>query len=387
MTVDSQGETKSFDIARTLRTVLLAMLPGVVVAIWFLGLGVLLNIVLAALFALAFEAFALWLRDIRIQGSGAIPPFNKGGLGGIFRTSSNLQTRKIPRSLREPPPLSNGANPSHETIFAPQPALFSGELATQLLDGSALITAALIALAVPPSTPWWIILIACATAILLGKHCYGGLGQNIFNPAMTGYALVLLAFPAQLAHWPAIAPQLDGYTSATVLDTFKQNNSFTVADWWRTHAQFGDWGGYGWEWINLAFLGGGLFLLWQKIFSWHIPVAILATLGLCAAALYDNGSSASAGSPLFHWLSGATMLGAFFVATDPATAASTPLGRLLYGALIGVLVFAIRHAGHYADGVAFAVLGANAAALLLDKIDARALRGFFKRADDPADER
>jgi electron transport complex protein RnfD len=268
----------------------------------------------------------------------------------------------------------------------PQPSFFSGEAVKQLLDGSALITAALIALALPPFAPWWIILLACATAILLGKHCYGGLGQNIFNPAMAGYALVLLAFPAQLAHWPQIAQQFDGYTSATVLDTFKQNHALTVADWWRTHPQFGQWGGYGWEWINLAFLGGGLFLLQQKIFSWHIPVAMLATLGLCAAAFYDNGSSASAGSPLFHWLSGATMLGAFFVATDPATAASTRLGRLLYGALIGALVFAIRHAGHYADGVAFAVLGANAVALLLDRIDAHKLRGLLKPAGGPNDE-
>jgi electron transport complex protein RnfD len=269
----------------------------------------------------------------------------------------------------------------------PQPAFFSGEAAKRLLDGSALITAALIALALPPFAPWWIILFACAAAMLVGKHCYGGLGQNIFNPAMTGYALVLLAFPAQLAHWPQIVPQLDGYTSATVLDTFKQNHALTVADWWRMHPQFGQWGGYGWEWINLAFLGGGLFLLQQKIFSWHIPVAMLVTLGLCAAAFYDNGSSASAGSPLFHWLSGATMLGAFFVATDPATAANTRLAKLLYGALIGALVFAMRHAGHYADGVAFAVVGANAAALLLDKIDVQKLRGLLKPADRPTDER
>lgn len=358
---------KSFDIARTLRTVLLTMLPGIVVAIWFLGLGVLLNIVLASVFALAFEALALWLRSSQPQGDGVFPPFEKGGLGGISRVRGNLQVREIPRSLRELPAFSKGAN--------------------ALVDGSALITAALIALALPPFAPWWIILIACAAAILLAKHCFGGLGQNIFNPAMTGYALVLLAFPAQLAQWPQIASQLDGYTSATVLDTFKQNHAFTVADWWRAHAQFGQWGGYGWEWINLAFLGGGLVLLQQKIFSWHIPVAMLATLGLCAAAFYDNGSSASAGSPLFHWLSGATMLGAFFVATDPATAASKPLGRILYGALIGALVFAIRHAGHYADGVAFAVLAANAAALLLDRIDAQALRRFAKPAAGSTDER
>lgn len=309
--------TKQFDIARTMRAVLLAMLPGIVVTIWFLGAGVAFNIILAALFSIGFETLALYLR-------------------------------------KEP-------------------------IIPQLRDGSVLITALLLSLALPPFAPWWIILCGCAGAILLGKHCYGGLGQNIFNPAMTGYVLMLLAFPAQLAHWPVPTPRFDGYTMATALDTFHQNKAFTVQAWWQSHAQFGQWGGYGWEWINLAFLGGGLYLLWQKIFSWHIPVAMLAALGFCAAMFYDNGSSASAGSPLYHWLTGATMLGAFFIATDPATAATTPISRLIYGALIGVLIFAIRTWGHYPDGVAFAVLFANGATLLLDKLNPDIFARLYRR--------
>lgn len=299
--------SKSLDTQRVMLRVLLAMLPGIAVSVVYLGPGVLVNILLAALFASVFEWFAQYLRGRQ-------------------------------RALRKQ-------------------------------DGSVWISAALLGLAIPPLSPWWIVLIAAAGAILLAKHAYGGLGQNLFNPAMAGYALVLVLFPAQLSgHWPAPEGQFDGHTMATALDVFKQNHAQTVAEWWRTHPQFGDWGGYGWEWINLAFLCGGFYLLQQKIFTWHVPVFLLATLGLLAALFYDNGSSGSAGSPLYHGFSGATMLGAFFVATDPVTAPGSARARMLYGALIGALIFLIRAAGQYPDGIAFAVLLANAATPLLDRL-------------------
>lgn len=311
------------DIRRTMRLVLLAVLPGVFVATMLLGLGVAVNILLAMVFALACEAPALRLRR---------------------------------ESVRE-----------------------------RLQDGSAIVTALLIALTLPPFTPWWTLLLACAIAILLAKHAFGGLGQNPFNPAMSGYAVALLLFPAQLAHWPQTT--FDGITMATALDTFRQNHAFTVDAWWQSHGQFGRWGATDFEWINLAFLAGGLFLLQQKIISWHIPAALLGALGLCAAAYYDNGSSASGGSPLYHWLSGGTMLAAFFIATDPATAASTTRGKLAYGALIGVLIFAMRQRGGYPDGIAFAVLFGNAAALLLDRLDGIDFARLYRRnpTDDPHD--
>lgn len=313
---------QKFDSAQTMRQVVLALLPGIGIAIGFLGWGVLFNIVLAALCAALCEALALFARK-----------------------------RPIKSTLR---------------------------------DGSVLITAALLGLALPPFAPWWLILCGATVAMLLAKHAYGGLGKNSFNPAMVGYIAVLLTFPAQLAHWPAIAQPLDGYTMATALDAFKQNRAFTVADWWHAHAQFGRWGGYGWEWINLAFLGGGLYLLQQKIIGWQIPAAMLLALGFSAAVFYDNGSSASGGSPLFHWLSGATMLGAFFIATDPVTAAKTNRGKLCYGALIGILVYTIRRWGHYADGIAFAVLLGNAVAPLLDKLTAH--KFFAARTRDNSSE-
>jgi len=300
---------KKSDTQHFMLRVVLAMLPGVATSIALLGIGVLTNLLQTVLFSVAFELLAQYQRQ------QALP-------------------------LRRQ-------------------------------DGSVLITAILLGLALPPLTPWWILLIASASAILLAKHAYGGLGHNVFNPAMAGYALVLVLFPSFVAtHWPAPNASFDGATMATALDVFKQNRGFTVDEWWRAHAQFGSWGGKDWEWINLAFLAGGLFLLQQKIFTWHTPACLLATLALLAALFYDNGSSNSAGSPLYHCFSGATMLGAFFVATDPVTAPATLRARMIYGALIGALIFAIRAGGHYADGIAFAVLLMNAVAPLLDRCPA-----------------
>ena len=139
-----------------------------------------------------------------------------------------------------------------------------------------------------------------------------------------------------------------------------------VEDLWRQNPQFGRWAGVGWEWANLAFLAGGLWMLYLRIFTWHAPVAMLASLGLLAAIFYDGGSSASGGSPLFHLLSGATMLGAFFIVTDPVSGATSTRGRLLFGIGVGILVYVIRAWGGYPDGVAFAVLLMNLAAPTID---------------------
>jgi electron transport complex protein RnfD len=137
-------------------------------------------------------------------------------------------------------------------------------------------------------------------------------------------------------------------------------------DLWSQTPQFGRWAGIGWEWANLAFLAGGLWLLYQRVFTWHAPVAMLASLALLAAVFYDGGSSASGGSPLFHLLSGASMFGAFFIVTDPVTSAVSVRGRLIYGALAGALIYIIRVRGNYPDAVAFAVLIMNFAAPFID---------------------
>jgi Na+-translocating ferredoxin:NAD+ oxidoreductase subunit D len=256
-----------------------------------------------------------------------------------------------------------------------------------LKDCSALVTAFLLCIALPPYSPWWLIAIGIASAILLAKHLYGGLGYNPFNPAMVGYVILLISFPVQMTSWapprglgemPGLLDALracftpalyDGVTMATPLDLLNQNiasNSLLIEELWQQNPQFGQWAGVGWEWVNVAFLAGGAWLLYQRIFTWHAPLAMLAALSLMAALFYDGGSSASGGSPLFHLLSGATMFGAFFIVTDPVTSTVSLRGRLIYGALIGVLIYVIRVRGNYPDAVAFSVLIMNFAAPFID---------------------
>ncbi len=258
-----------------------------------------------------------------------------------------------------------------------------------LRDYSAVVTAVLLAVALPPTAPWWLGLCGIFFAIVIAKHLYGGLGYNPFNPAMVGYAALLLAFPVPMTRWllPAGVTQalpdigtsfalfldhdihtgIDAYTGATPLDKFRQHHALLVSEFWKGTAVMGQWSGVGWEWVNAGFLGGGLYLLHKKIISWHIPLSFLLAMTLLAALFYDGGSSQSHGSPLMHLFGGATMLGAFFIATDPVTAATTTRGKLVYGALVGSVVFVIRAFGAYPDGVAFAVLIGNLAAPLIDR--------------------
>jgi electron transport complex protein RnfD len=310
-----------------MQQVILATLPGVFALTWFFGWGTIINILWASIVALSCEAAIL--------------------------------------SIRKRP------------------------LAFYLGDYSAVVTAVLIGIALPPYAPWWIVLVGTAFAIIIAKQLYGGMGFNPFNPAMVGYVVLLVSFPVEMTSWApplntvegqaalpgpisaflynfGFAPKPDALTMATPLDLLKQNNALMMDDMWATYPQFGLLGGRGWEWVNAGFLLGGLYLLARRIFTWHAPISMLLSLTLCSAMFYDNGSSASTGSPLFHLFSGATMLGAFFIATDPVTSAVSNRGRIIYGALIGVLVFAIRAWGNYPDAVAFAVLLMNFAAPFVD---------------------
>ena len=303
---------------RVMLLVLAATLPGVVVLTWLYGAGTLINLAWACLAALGFEAAILKLRQRPV---------------GFF-----------------------------------------------LRDGSVLVTAVLLALALPPYSPWWLTLIATGCAVVFGKQLYGGLGQNPFNPAMIGYVVVLISFPVEMTTWPVphsvglgaglqhilgIASLPDGWTQATALDVLKVNKSLTIDELWSNPA-FGHFGGIGSEVVNLAFLAGGLFLLHKRLFSWHAPVGMLAALVLMSLVFWNGSGSDSNGSPLFHLLSGATMLGAFFIVTDPVSGATSPRGRLIFGAGVGILVYVIRAWGGYPDGVAFGVLLMNLAAPTID---------------------
>jgi electron transport complex protein RnfD len=260
-------------------------------------------------------------------------------------------------------------------------------LAPFLLDGSAVVTGALIAMALPPLTPWWITATACLFAIVFAKHLYGGLGYNLFNPAMAGYVTVLISFPQYLATWPLLdnglsltdtgsfflsgklpgTVSLDAISGATPLDSIRiQLGQMRTMTEITAAPAFGWLAGRGWEWINLAALAGGVWLLKTTTIRWHIPVAMLIALGglqLLAFAL----DPATHASPSIALLSGGTMLGAFFIATDPVTAATSNLGRLIYGAGIGALTFTLRQWGAYPDGIAFAVLLMNMTAPLIDR--------------------
>ncbi len=229
-------------------------------------------------------------------------------------------------------------------------------------DRSVPVTCLLIALGLPPAAPLWIGVVAVGIALVLAKELYGGLGRNVFNPAMAGYAAVLLAYPQELAYQHV----LDAETGATALDALRFRGGATVAEAAAGDA-FGTLGAAGFEWMNVAALLGGLYLLLARVVHWRLPAAVLLGIAAPAAAFYDGGSSASLGSPIFHWFSGATMLAAFFIATDPVTAPRRAAHQWLFGLGIGAVVFAIRAGGSYPDGVAFAVLLGNIATPMLDR--------------------
>jgi Na+-translocating ferredoxin:NAD+ oxidoreductase subunit D len=248
-----------------------------------------------------------------------------------------------------------------------------------LRDGSVLVTAALLALAVPPLLPWWLIAFGTAVAVLIGKHAYGGLGQNPFNPAMVGYAVLLVSFPLEMTRWPVPGPEWDALTGATALDALRTGlrQGYTMEEV-RAGAGFGRVGAAGAEWVNLAALAGGAWLLARRIIRWHIPVGVLAGLAVPAALAHGLDPGAHAGAT-FHLASGAAMLGAFFIATDPVSAATSDRGRLIYGAGIGLLTWIIRSWGGYPDGVAFAVLLMNLAVPLLDRGTVPRIHGQSRR--------
>jgi len=260
-----------------------------------------------------------------------------------------------------------------------------------LRDYSAAVTAILLGLALPPLAPWWIVVVGTLFSIVIAKHLYGGLGYNPFNPAMVGYVVLLISFPIQMTSWvtplallpeglshPSIIESInivflgygpaDGVTGATPLDSFKFSDGLLVDQIYAQNPLFSEAAiaGVGWEWVNIGFLIGGLILLASRIFTWHGPIAMLASLTLMSVIFWDGGSSDSPGSAMMHLFSGASMMGAFFILTDPVSSAVSNRGRLIYGALIGVLVYIIRAWGNYPDAVAFAVLLANFAAPFID---------------------
>jgi electron transport complex protein RnfD len=303
------------------------MVPGITALVWFFGWGILINLALATVMALGAEAAMLAAR--------------------------------------------------------------SKPLALHLGDYSAVVTAWLLAVALPPLAPWWMTVIGILAAIVVAKHLYGGLGYNPFNPAMIGYVVLLISFPREMSAWliphgigqphalslldtlqiifgGAGSLPIDALTGATPLDVLRTQLGLgqTVAEI-RNSPVFGIVAGRGWEWATAGFLTGGLWLIYTRTAAWQIPAGLLGGLAVMATAFYLIDPQHYA-PPWFHLWSGAAIFGAFFIATDPVTASTTPRGRLIYGAGIGILIYLIRGFGGYPDGVAFSVLLMNIAAPTID---------------------
>jgi len=250
--------------------------------------------------------------------------------------------------------------------------LRGSEIKPSIVDGSVILTAILLAISIPSIAPWWIIVLGVSFAVIFGKQIFGGLGNNPFNPAMLGYAFLLISYPVQMTLWPAEylslgqaadvifgLPNIDGLTGATSLDHLKTQLTMGIS------IQELELNSISQLWINIGFLLGGIYLLLRRIIFWQIPVSLLLGVVVMSTALFLVDSNQFASS-LFHLVNGATMLAAFFIATDPVTASTTNSGRIIYGFLIGILIVIIRVFGGYPDAVAFAVLLLNITVPLID---------------------
>ena len=336
---NSPYSLKPASVQSVMLRVLCALLPGIAAYVWFFGAAILVQIALTSVTALAAEALILSLRGKPVKQF--------------------------------------------------------------LTDGSALVTAWLIALTFPSIAPWWLTVLGTLLAIIVAKHLYGGLGQNPFNPAMVAFALMIVAYPQLMSQWPAVGAadfaaqlnaifgprQLDAITMATPLDALRTvlrdpEQRAAIAGLLGSHATFGNIGGKGWEWVAVGYLAGGLWLIQQRIITWHMPVAFLATL-FAVAGLFTLIDATQFAPPLFHLLTGGAMLGAFFIVTDPVSGATTPKGKLIFAAGVALLTWIIRSFGAYPDGIAFAVLLMNIAAPLIDMYTQPPVFGHKRKEGEP----
>jgi len=242
-----------------------------------------------------------------------------------------------------------------------------------LSDGSAVITGILLAMNLPPSSPWWMVLFGSFIAIVIGKQVYGGLGYNPFNPALVARVVLLISFPVQMTTWTAAVPFTSGFdavAAATPLGEMKNALSLTGklpenSPDLLSMAVGNIPGSFG-EVSALLLLLGGLYLLWRKVITWHIPFSFIGAMVAFSGVLWLVDSSRYP-DPLFHLLTGGLLLGAFFMATDMVTSPVTPRGMIVFGIGCGVITVLIRQFGGYPEGVSFAILLMNAATPLIDR--------------------
>ena len=236
---------------------------------------------------------------------------------------------------------------------------------TSVGDLSAVVTGILLAFNLPVGIPLWIVLIGALVAIGIGKMTFGGLGCNPFNPALTGRIFLLIAYPVQMTDWTTGVP--DALTGSTMLDDVK-HGLYAVSEVDLLQMLGGHMNGSMGEIGSFALILGGLYLLWRRVITWHIPVAVLGTMALFAMFVgLGEGGSVVWQLPLFHILAGGALLGAIFMATDYSTSPMTHNGMIIYGVGIGVLTMIIRLWGAYPEGMSFAIFIMNAATPLINK--------------------
>jgi electron transport complex protein RnfD len=246
----------------------------------------------------------------------------------------------------------------------------------QVRDLSAVVTGLLLALNLPVSAPWWLVLIGSMVAIGIAKMSFGGLGKNPFNPALVGRVFLLISFPVQMTHW--VVPQhfttTDAVTGATPLSIVRENlhrgltideivAQFDLSYW---ELLFGRIGGSAGEVSAAALLLGFVWLLCRRVIRPHIPLAVMGSMAVVGGAFWLADPQRFI-DPLFHLLSGGALLGAIFMATDYVTSPMNPRGMLLFGIGIGTLTILIRLFGGYPEGISFAILIMNATVPLLNK--------------------
>ena len=317
---------KAPSVTFVMMLVMVALIPGIIAYLYLFGIGVLLNITIAIVTALFAEYLILRIRNLPIK---------------IYIT-----------------------------------------------DGSAVVAATLLALSIPTIAPWWIIVIGTLFTIIVAKHFYGGLGSNLFNPAMVGYAVLLISFPAIMTKWQlpsshlldfGLSQQLeiffygtksliDSVSSATPLDFIKTQLflnkpfelNFTEGMPLNSYSNASII-------ISLSFLAGGAFMWIKKIITWHLPITFLLSLALISTIFWSIDSSRYL-SPITHLISGGTLLCAFFIITDPVSGPTTPKGKIFFAFGVALLVYLIRVFGGYPEGIAFAVIFMNICVPLIDSL-------------------
>ncbi|MFZ8943411.1 MAG: RnfABCDGE type electron transport complex subunit D [Methylophilaceae bacterium] len=309
----------SSSVSTIMLLVLLTLLPGLFLYIHFFGLGILLNVLIATITA-------------------------------IFAEFIILKIRKLPAK-----------------IF--------------LTDYTAVVTAWLLALSIPSIAPWWITVLGTLFAIVVAKHFYGGIGSNLFNPAMIGYAILLISFPAVMTKWQNPSHINDIELSLSILlagiDNYDAIASATPLDYLKTELLQGKNVSQimnepiakltQMQWVSFGFFIGGIILLLTKVITWHLPLTYLVTLFVIASIFHLIDPNQFAPFQ-FHLLNGGTMLAAFFIITDPVSGPTTPNGKIFFAILIATLVYVIRVFGGYPEGIAFAVIFANICVPLIDNL-------------------